>query len=138
MLIEPLAQQHHQQCIICGQHNASSWGLKFTTDQQGITSTRFQSNETFQGYNNCIHGGIITTLLDATMTHCLFSRAIVAMTAKLQVRFLHPVPCDALLQITAQIIKSNKNLYLLHAELLYNKQCMAWADASFVRLKEHT
>lgn len=133
-----LALKYHDYCLVCGKKNEHSWQLKFITNDNGITSTQFQSNSDFQGYNGCLHGGIITTLLDATMTHCLFDHGIVAMTGNLRVRFLQPIPCNSLLYIEARIMKSNKNLYVLRAEIIFNQAIMAWAEASFMQVRPKT
>jgi acyl-coenzyme A thioesterase PaaI-like protein len=34
-----------------------------------------------------LHGGVISSILDGTMTNCLFAHGTVAVTAELRVRF---------------------------------------------------
>lgn len=122
----------HSHCIVCG-HNNNSWKLKFTTDHAGKTSAKFQGSDQFQGYGGILHGGVIATLLDATMTHCLFHHNIIALTGDLHVRFVHQIPYNALLTLEATMIQSNKSIHVLKAEVLHQQKVMAWAQAKFVQ-----
>jgi acyl-coenzyme A thioesterase PaaI-like protein len=127
-------EKSHTHCMVCGQNNDYSWKLKFSTDRSGKTCTQFQGDNNFQGYNGILYGGIITTLLDATMTHCLFYHGIAAFTGDLRVRFVHPIPYDAAVHLQAQIVKTRKSIYVLRAEAIYQQKIMAWAEAIFVQM----
>jgi acyl-coenzyme A thioesterase PaaI-like protein len=89
-----------------------------------------------QGYDGLLHGGVISALLDAAMTHCLFRREIEALTADLHVRFLQPVRCDSVLELRARILSEKHPLYRLRAELRFEKQVMAWAEGKFLQRSE--
>lgn len=134
MTTKKIYANDHKYCIVCGQENRRSLGLKFTTDKSGITSTQFHGDNNLQGYSGILHGGIITTLLDATMTHCLFHHNIVALTADLHVRFLHPIPCDESISIQAQIINIKKTIYFLEAKIIAQQKIVATAKAKFVQV----
>lgn len=122
----------HKNCFACGQQ---SMNLKFVTDNNGKTHSQFKGDSKFQGYQGVLHGGIITTLLDAAMTHCLFDHGIAAYTGDIHVRFLHPIPCDSLLNIHAEIKEANKRTQILKAEIISYQKVMAWAEAKFCQAK---
>lgn len=125
----------HKNCMVCSQ-NDYSLKIKFVDDENGKTFSKFRGNNNFQGYADILHGGIITTLLDATMTHCLFNKGIEAFTGDLQVRFLHQIPCNSTIKLHAQIIKVKKPLYVLRAEAICEKKIMAWAEAKFIQIEK--
>lgn len=79
-----------------------------------------------------LHGGVIATLLDAAMTHCLFHRGVAAVTADLHVRYVRPVACGSCLEIGAQILKVSHPLFHLRAEIACNGLVGAWAEAKFL------
>jgi len=85
-----------------------------------------------QGYDGILHGGVISALLDAAMTHCLIHRGVPALTAELKVRYLLPVPCDGELRISARILEARPPLYRISAELMRNGDVYATASASFI------
>jgi acyl-coenzyme A thioesterase PaaI-like protein len=70
--------------------------------------------------------------LDAAMTHCLFHRGVKAVTADLHVRFLRPVPCEALIEVRAWLVSAKSPLYHVAAELVHEREVMASAEAKFM------
>ncbi len=124
----------HSGCLICGYRNPWSFGLRFRAGDQNQIFGRFQANPRFQGYDGILHGGVITSLLDSAMTHCLFHRGVMAVTGDLRVRFHKPVPCDALVEVRARVVVAAPPLYRLRAELVFGKTIMASAQASFMQL----
>ena len=124
----PIPASHHF-CLVCG--NKHSLGLRFKTSEGGVTAS-VQLKPEWQGYEGIMHGGMIATLLDAAMTHCLFGHQIEAMTAALQVRYLAPVRCTGRIDVTAQIIGRRKLVYELSAELSVAGEVKARADAKFM------
>jgi acyl-coenzyme A thioesterase PaaI-like protein len=126
----------HSRCVLCGEHNPLSLKLGFEAGESGSVRTRFDANRVLQGYSDILHGGVIAALLDSAMTHCLFHQGIKALTGDLHVRYLHPIPCDAALEIQARVEYSRPPLYRLKAELLKAGQVMAWASGKFMRQEE--
>ncbi|MBN2525787.1 MAG: PaaI family thioesterase [Deltaproteobacteria bacterium] len=126
----------HCHCILCGLANPASLRLKFSKADDGSVHTTFRGNALLQGYTGILHGGIISSLLDAAMTHCLFHRNIEAVTGDLNVRFFHPVPCDAQLEIHAQVVSAHGILYRLESVIVHNNQKLAKASARFMIPKD--
>ena len=127
-----LSPASHASCMVCGQDN--SLGMKFSPQGDSVFAF-FQTNPQWQGYSGFLHGGMISTLLDAAMTHCLFHHGIEAMTASLKVRFLEPVPCTGNLEIKATLLERRRHDYLLNAELASSGHRLARAEARFIRRK---
>jgi acyl-coenzyme A thioesterase PaaI-like protein len=129
-------QKSHCNCIVCGNSNPISLGLKFSILPDGGVFSMFKGSALFQGYHGILHGGIIAALLDATMTHCLFHNKIQAVTGDLQIRFLKPVPCSSSLELRARIDSSFSPLYKLSSELTCEKQLMARGKAKFMETSD--
>ena len=125
-------QKTHCNCIVCGSNNPISLGLKFLSQPDGSVSTQFRGSSLFQGYQGIVHGGIIATLLDATMTHCLFHNGIEAVTGDLQIRFLKPVPCSSQLELRAWIQTRFSPLYKVESEMICQRDVMAQGKAKFM------
>lgn len=107
--------------------------LSFQTTRDGGVETRIKTHTELQGYDGILHGGVIASLLDAAMTHCLFHNMVQAVTGDLRVRFVRPIPCDACLDIRAWLLSSLPPLYRLRAEISLDERVMAWAEAKFMR-----
>ena len=93
----------HAGCLLCGEDNPWSVGLRFRATDDGAVVAEFAGHPGLQGYEGLLHGGVIAALLDAAMTHCLFHHGVVGLTGELSVRYLHPVRCEANLTVRAWI-----------------------------------
>ncbi|NLF94405.1 MAG: PaaI family thioesterase [Oligosphaeraceae bacterium] len=123
----------HQGCLLCGGANPFSLQLSFQETAEGGVRTDFLTSSVLQGYPGILHGGVTASLLDAAMTNCLFQHGIQAYTADLHVRYLHPVPCPAQLEIKAWIVSEYAPLYQLRSEISREQQIMARGEGKFVR-----
>jgi acyl-coenzyme A thioesterase PaaI-like protein len=127
------ARDRHVNCMICGERNPWSLGLCFQANDSNVMSARFQAHPRFQGYEGILHGGMISALLDAAMTHCLFHHGVHAVTADLHVRFVKPAPCEALLELRSWLLSARSPLYRVAADLLHEQQVVAKAEAKFMQ-----
>jgi acyl-coenzyme A thioesterase PaaI-like protein len=124
----------HSCCLLCGDRNPWSQRLVFKSDGAGNVIAKFQARPELQGYEGFLHGGVISALLDAAMTHCLFKHSIRAMTAELNIRFREPVPCEANLTLRAGLSSARAPLYHMEAALIWDGRLMAEAKAKFMQL----
>jgi len=122
----------HARCAICGATDCQDLHVCFHALPDGSVRGIFEARPDLQGYPNTLHGGIVSTLLDAAMTNCLFAHGFAAVTAELTVRFLRPVAADRPVTVSAWIEKSWRRLHLLAAELRQEGELMATAIAKFV------
>ena len=59
----------HAACMVCGEGRAGApaFGLRFVLDSAGGVQATFRTASRYQGYQGILHGGVISTLLDAAM-----------------------------------------------------------------------
>ncbi len=123
----------HSQCVLCGSLNPSSLQVAFEESGEGAVRASFVAHSALQGYDGQLHGGVIASLLDAAMTHCLFHLGIQAVTGDLRVRFFSPIACDTTVELLAWLHFSCPPLYHLKAEITFEGVVMAKAEAKFMR-----
>ena len=123
---------NHYNCLLCGTHNRFGLGLDFKLLKDGSVYTKFKAEKILQGYEDILHGGVISALMDCAMVHCLFHYGIKAVTADLNIRFIESVPVPSELDLYGEIIKGRKRLYLMRSKLLYNEKIMAVGNAKFI------
>lgn len=126
------AAHGHSRCLLCGESNPWSLKLSFSPAADGAVTARFTADPRLQGYEGILHGGVIASLLDAAMTHCLFHHGIEALTADLHIRYAQAIPCDARIDLWASIIARRPPLYRLRGEASVEGRLMAWAEAKFL------
>lgn len=94
-------------CFGCGTDNPVGLRLRFERDQEGrvVVHTRVPGH--FQGYRDTVHGGILSTLLDEVMAEAVLSSVpFHAATARLEVRYRHPVPTESDITVVAEVVTS--------------------------------
>jgi uncharacterized protein (TIGR00369 family) len=79
---------HH--CFACGAENPIGLRLTFAVEGEGVRAA-FVPGPEHQGYDDIVHGGIISTLLDEAMAWATAAAGIWAVTAEMRVRFHRPV-----------------------------------------------
>ncbi|HKL12632.1 MAG TPA: PaaI family thioesterase [Halanaerobiales bacterium] len=124
-------------CFACGEDNPISLGLKFAKIGNKKVKAEFIPQDVHQGYDGIMHGGLITTLLDEAMAKVLTLNNIAALTAKMNIRFKHPLPIGTELVVTAEIIKNKTGLYFTEAEVRSKEgKLFAKAEAKFMKVRE--
>lgn len=107
-------------CFACGKENPAGLHLSFDyKDEEAVAS--FLSKKEHQGWNDIIHGGILTTLIDEAMAKVLMFQDIFAVTSNLEVRFLRPVHVGENVIVSGQVKKIDGRRIYLSAKILNNQ-----------------
>lgn len=96
-------------CFICGENNPSGLHLKFSL-LNGKVQTEFISQKNHQGYENIVHGGIISALLDEAMVKAALLQGMPAVTAEIAVRFKTPLATGEKSIVEAEITCKHKRI----------------------------
>lgn len=134
--LKTVRTQSHPYCVVCSQSNPLGLGLEFAVHPDGSVSASLHGHAALEGFEGCLHGGTIASLLDGAMTNCLFAHGYVAMTAELKVRYRKPVLIGQEILIRAWITRSQPPLHLLEAELKQEGCTKATASAKFFEINE--
>jgi len=94
-----------QMCFVCGKRNPAGLQLDFELVGQTEVRTSFVPTKQFQGFQDIVHGGIITTILDEVMVNGCWLRGMRAMTGKLEVRLKRPARVGERLHFAGRILR---------------------------------
>jgi acyl-coenzyme A thioesterase PaaI-like protein len=118
-------------CAVCGAGDPLGLGLEFEAETDGTMSVQVRDGSRLQGYPHRLHGGIVATLFDAAMTHCLFARGLEGVTGSLNIRFLLPVDPVHPVIVRARVVKRKSRLCLLYGTLQQDGETKCKAEARF-------
>jgi uncharacterized protein (TIGR00369 family) len=121
----------HPQCIVCGFNNSRGLHLNFTVTGKDSVEARFQCDKDLEGYPGMLHGGIISSILDGAMGHCMFARGQTAVTAEMTTKFRQSVLIGKTAVVSAKITRISHPLYLLYAEIVQSNEIKVTAKAKF-------
>jgi acyl-coenzyme A thioesterase PaaI-like protein len=117
--LESFSSDDH--CFACGSKNPFGLHMKLLTDGERVVSNVVVPNH-LCGWGRLVHGGIITTLLDETMSWTaihLLKRLI--LTRTMEIEFLLPVAPNIPLRTEGRIEARNKDTEALVSAALYDE-----------------
>jgi acyl-coenzyme A thioesterase PaaI-like protein len=97
-------QTTYQRCFACGAKNDSGLRMVFRREGRRIGS-ELTADERHQGFPGVVHGGILATLLDETLSRTGALRRQWLVTGKLDLRFRSPAPLQTPLRVWAEITR---------------------------------
>jgi acyl-coenzyme A thioesterase PaaI-like protein len=123
----------HRNCFACGSNNGIGLGLKFYKHEDGTIFGNFFADPKFEGYSGIIHGGIVATLLDSAMTHCLLMKDIPALTGRLSIKYSTPIRTGTVVKLEARIVDQFHEMFILEGKALVDGNKVASAEAKYMR-----
>lgn len=114
-----MAIENNDRCFVCGKKNPYGLQVKPEVIDSGAeVYIECTPPEHMQGWENVLHGGIISTLLDEAITHIgIGTFDGPAVTAQLEVRFRKPAPTGVKLFVSAERTKLSRRIIEAKAEI---------------------
>ena len=94
-------QSDYQACFGCGARNLDGLRLVFHRDGEEIWAVT-TPEERFQGFPGVLHGGVVATMLDETLSRAAVITNRWMMTARLEIRYRRPAPVGRALRVSAR------------------------------------
>ncbi len=99
----PKPEGHH--CFACGTANPIGLKLRFYRLGEKVCSD-ITLEKNHEGWENMAHGGIISTLLDETMSWTiLYFRRAFFVTRRMELKYIRPVLVGAPLRVSGEILE---------------------------------
>jgi uncharacterized protein (TIGR00369 family) len=131
---EPL--RHHDLCFGCGQANLFGLQLEAESMPDGAVEGRFFVKQDHMGPPGYLHGGLLATALDEAMALLLQRDGTRALTGRLEIDLLAPVPVGTFVRVRARIEASEERKLLLSADAAgEDGERVAAARGTFVRIR---
>lgn len=109
-------RSNYQGCFGCGARNAGGLQLEFHRDGDEIWA-ELTPADGFQGFPGVLHGGVIATMLDETLSRAAVFAGKWMMTARLEIRYRRPAPVGRPLRVTARPIQVRARMVSARGEV---------------------
>ena len=116
--LTPLAHAAQNRCFGCGQANPTGLHLEFLLAEDSSVVSLASVPDTFEGPQGYLHGGIIATLLDETMSKSVRARGFTAMTRQMEVDYLRPVPSSTPIRLEGHVTRNEGRKHWTEARIL--------------------
>lgn len=136
----PMSPGGVQLCAACARLGDCRLGLRSEVlEDDGSVTTDLVCDESHEGGPGVAHGGWTAGALDEIVGHVVLRHRKMAVTGKLTVQFLKPVPVDRPLRATARRVREADGRWFVHAEIVLaaTGAVLARAEGEMV-LRDHT
>jgi acyl-coenzyme A thioesterase PaaI-like protein len=125
---------HHELCFGCGQANLFGLQVELERSGDGVEG-RFFVKQDHQGPPGYAHGGVIAAALDEAMALLVFERGTFAVTGRLEIDLVAPVPVGTFVEVRARMESERERTLELSAEAAgEDGRRLAAARGTFVRV----
>ncbi|MGH2449065.1 MAG: PaaI family thioesterase [Chloroflexota bacterium] len=131
--VERLATSPNNWCFACGPGNPHGLHLHMR-DEDGVVRAEFVPEAWHEGWEDVIHGGILTTLLDEAMAYVLHFRGVKGLTARMEVRFRAPARKGEPLLVEAQPVRDTSRVMDIESRITAGGSVVAEATARFMKV----
>jgi uncharacterized protein (TIGR00369 family) len=115
--LTPIAHKAQSRCFGCGPANPTGLQLEFLHAEDGSVVCLVTVRDCFEGPPGYVHGGIIATLLDETMSKSVRSLGLTAVTRQMEVEYLRPVHSEAPIRLEGRILRSEGRKHFTEASI---------------------
>ncbi|MBU0533417.1 MAG: hypothetical protein KJ887_01270 [Candidatus Omnitrophica bacterium] len=127
------SKKFHKNCFACGKNSPIGLKLKYLLCGNTLTS-EFKIPDNYQSYDDIVHGGIISTILDSSMVNLFYKRdGLKLKTAKLNIIFRKSVPINRSFVVTAIADDNARHFYKANAQIKIGDTVFAEAEGYFRR-----
>ena len=128
-------RSHHSKCIF--QNCPPVENLRFDFDENGILKGTFTCTSKHQGYDGIVHGGIIASIIDASMAQCCMGHGIAAYTANLTIRYRAPLKILIPAYLETKFVKKALGiLFMLQCKITQKNVVNVEASGRFFKLSQ--
>ena len=124
-------RRHHPHCVVCWDRHPFGLQVDFRATGEHSVEGTFGCGKFHEGYENVLHGGVVSSLLDGAMANCILALGLEAYTVELRIRYHAAVTTGTPARICGEWRKSEGPLHLLHATLEQGGKVRASARAKF-------
>ena len=119
MIVAPSrpAAKRSDRCFACGTHHPHGLRLRFVQDGEEAVSAVWRTDAAWQGFEGVIHGGIVTAVLDESMSHAVAAGGVPALTCELRVRLHHHVGPFEELKVRGWVVERHRRRIAAEATL---------------------
>jgi uncharacterized protein (TIGR00369 family) len=115
--LTPFTHSAQNRCFGCGEANSSGLKLEFLLAPDGTVVCPAIIPDRFEGHPGFLHGGIIATLLDESMSKAVRAKGLTAMTRHMEIDYRRPIPSSAPIRMEGRVLRSEGRKHWAEAHI---------------------
>jgi len=135
--LTPMAHSAQNRCFGCGPANPAGLRLEFLLAEDKSVVSLATIPDGFAGHPGYLHGGIIATLIDESMSKSVRAQGLTAMTRQLEVDYLRPVPSGEPIRMEGRLVRSEGRKHWAEAKILNARgTTLAEGKGMFIEIRD--
>jgi uncharacterized protein (TIGR00369 family) len=132
-----MAHSAQNRCFGCGPANPAGLRLEFLLAEDKSVVSLATIPDGFAGHPGYLHGGIIATLIDESMSKSVRAQGLTAMTRQLEVDYLRPVPSGEPIRMEGRLVRSEGRKHWAEAKILNARgTTLAEGKGMFIEIRD--
>ena len=115
--LRPFVHAAQNRCFGCGPANEVGLHLEFLLADDDAVVCAARVSDCYEGPPGFLHGGVIATLLDESMSKAVRARGVVAMTRHMEVNYLGAVASGSAIRMEGRVMRREGRKLWTEAEL---------------------
>lgn len=115
--LRPFVHAAQNRCFGCGQANEVGLHLEFMLADDDAVVCETRVSDRYEGPPGFLHGGVIATLLDESMSKAVRARGLVAMTRHMEVNYLAAVASGSAIRMEGRVMRREGRKLWTEAEV---------------------
>jgi acyl-coenzyme A thioesterase PaaI-like protein len=116
--LTPMPRSPQNRCFGCGPANANGLQLEFQLADDCSVVCLATIADRFEGAPGYVHGGIIATMIDETMSKALSAQGHVGVTRRMEIDYRHMVPSGTPIRLEGRLARSEGRKHWTEATIL--------------------
>jgi uncharacterized protein (TIGR00369 family) len=134
--VQKFASAAQNCCFGCGIANPHGLHLEFYLAQDLRVVCMATVGDSFEGPKGYVHGGIIATLLDETMSKAVRAHGLVAMTRHMEVDYQRPVPSSEEIRLEGRVTRNEGRKHWTEAHIFNSEgKILAHGKGLFIEVR---
>ena len=102
-------------CFVCGKDNPRGLRISFSVEEDGVRAS-FSPDKTLVGFEDIIHGGVISALLDEAIIWAAYAATRrFGVTAELNIRFHKPLTVQEEYILKGRMVEDRGKLWIVES-----------------------
>ncbi len=108
--------KRYPQCFVCGDKNPIGLNVAFYEKDDRVVA-EYTAGRHFEGYQDILHGGILSALLDEVMIRAVLAQGIFCLTSEINVKFKKMVKIGDRLNLEGRMIENRGRILLAEGKI---------------------
>ena len=130
----------YKYCFGCGRQNPIGLKLDIYWDEENhLVYAPIRLKKEYEGFENVIHGGIISTIVDELLWWCVAAeKRRVTVTAELKIRFKKPMQPEKDYTAFAKLVEERGRRFMARCEIKDENKIVAEGEGILIGMPEES